>query len=333
MDYDRFWSAEAKRFTTASLAGLVHRFAGVEGVVSLAGGLPPAEAFPLIELRGSTREGHEVVLGAEGQQVCEAHDLLVLEDDAYCWLHYPAGPAPPQQQPGLAGLARSMLSMDTAGRVVRIDTFSKLLGPGYRLGWITAPQPLVAKFSNWVMASTVGPCSVTQVLVSRMLQQWGMDGFTAFLQRLQALYAARAAAAHAAAVEHLGGLAEFEPVRAGMFMWVTLKGIPDVAAVLDDLVAARVVVVPGSMFATRGLQNTVRLGEPEEAAEGASLAAAAGAAASAGALSPCFRLSFAGSTPEVLAEGMRRLAEATRAVLARGGGGGGSGGGGAVEQA
>ncbi len=70
--------------------------------------------------------------------------MLVLEDDAYYWLYYPskgaaaedagadtlaqaAPPSPSSAGGGLSGLPPSMLSMDTEGRVLRIDTFSKVL--------------------------------------------------------------------------------------------------------------------------------------------------------------------------------------------------------------
>ncbi len=97
-------------------------------------------------------------------------------------------------------------------------------GPGYRLGWLTAPAPLVGKLANWVMGSTVGPCSLSQVLVTRLLQAWGIHGFHSNLARLQGLYAERAAAANAAAATHLAGLATWHPVEAGMFMWIRLDG-------------------------------------------------------------------------------------------------------------
>lgn len=59
-------------------------------------------------------------------QICCDHDVIILEDDAYYWLQYPHGPDhPPGQQ-----LPPSFLSLDTQGRVIRIDTFAKLLGPG-----------------------------------------------------------------------------------------------------------------------------------------------------------------------------------------------------------
>ncbi|KAG2491047.1 hypothetical protein HYH03_010493 [Edaphochlamys debaryana] len=287
-------------------------------------------------------------------QVASRHDLMIIEDDAYWWLTYPqpgsqaqaqaeaqaqaqAGPADaaerpqdPSLQAGLGGLPRSLLSLDGEGRVLRVDTFSKLLGPGYRLGWLTAPLPLVPKLANWVMGSTVGPCSVTQVLVHQLLQRWGWEGFDTYLRGLQAsrgggadaaLYASRAAAAHAAALEHLGPLgAEWRQAHGGMFMWIRLP-VPDVGALLDSLVAARVVVAPGGMFATRGLQATLVVDDgrqgPGTPAEGPGPGPVA---------SPFLRLSFAGLPPAAVAEGMRRLAGATREALAGAAGEGGAGG-------
>jgi hypothetical protein len=64
--------------------------------------------------------------------------------------------------PGL-GLPPSFLSLDTDGRVVRVDTFAKTLGPGYRLGWVTGPQPLVDKLALHSYGVVVGPSSFSQV--------------------------------------------------------------------------------------------------------------------------------------------------------------------------
>ncbi|GIL52971.1 hypothetical protein Vafri_8696 [Volvox africanus] len=291
-------------------------------------------------------------------EVCEAHDLLILEDDAYYWLYYPyggesgdnpgdveRGEAEAEAEvekgelegrggsialarggirvPGLEGLPPSLLHLDTCGRVIRVDTFSKLLGPGYRLGWITAPSPLAAKLANWVQASTVGPCSVTQVLVAKLLQQWGMDGFKAYVRKLQGLYASRAAMAHAAVSAHLGDLAEWQAPHAGMFMWIQIPGDLDEGALLDALVAAKVVVVPGSMFATRGLQATLGWAaaptqptQPQQHQQQQLEEGTRQESVETGPRGPCcLRLSFAGCPPEDFREGVVRLANVIRAAL------------------
>lgn len=49
------------------------------------------------------------------------------------------------------------------GRVVRVDTFAKLLGPGYRLGWLSGPPPVINKLALHFAAVSVGACSLSQV--------------------------------------------------------------------------------------------------------------------------------------------------------------------------
>jgi DNA-binding transcriptional MocR family regulator len=63
-----------------------------------------------------------------------------------------------------------------------------------------------------------------QVLLHQLLAAWGPDGFEAFVKRLQRKYAQQALAAAAAAQQHLADLTEWQPVTAGMFMWMKLKG-------------------------------------------------------------------------------------------------------------
>ena len=102
---------------------------------------------------------------------CE-FDFLILEDDAYFYLQArlrpsfapspvaslvpsrspqpcsrpgPQFPEPGAPPPGISGLGHSLLSMDVASRVVRIDTFSKFVAPGLRLGWVSSPPLLHEK--------------------------------------------------------------------------------------------------------------------------------------------------------------------------------------------
>jgi len=63
----------------------------------------------------------------------------------------------------LEGLGQTYLSMDVDGRVVRLDSFSKFLLPGMRLGWVTAHPDMLQKICFALHASTMGPCSYTQV--------------------------------------------------------------------------------------------------------------------------------------------------------------------------
>lgn len=64
---------------------------------------------------------------------------------------------------GVHRLGKSFLSMDTDGRVVRLDSFAKMLAPGMRVGWLTAHPDLAARFCFAHHGSCLGANSVMQV--------------------------------------------------------------------------------------------------------------------------------------------------------------------------
>jgi kynurenine/2-aminoadipate aminotransferase len=72
--------------------------------------------------------------------------------------------------------------MDVDGRVVRVDTFAKLLGPGYRLGWASGPPAVIQKLSLHFAAVSVGSCSLSQV--SRSMTQPHQRGLLGKVQPL-----------------------------------------------------------------------------------------------------------------------------------------------------
>ena len=182
---------------------------------------------------------------------CE-FDFLLLEDDAYFYLQFPPREGPAcGEAPGLFRLGASLLSLDTQSRVVRVDTFSKCLAPGLRLGWLSAPPgPLAERLGRAMQASAQGANSHAQVLAARLLSEWGPAGLDAHLRALQADYARCASALSAAAARHLGGgLASFAPPSAGMFLWLRLGcGVSDSEALQPLLQGALVAVVPGAVF-------------------------------------------------------------------------------------
>jgi DNA-binding transcriptional MocR family regulator len=55
------------------------------------------------------------------------------------------------------------LNIDVDGRVIRLDTLSKLLGPGFRLGWVAGPPALAAKFALYTAGTSIGANMLSQV--------------------------------------------------------------------------------------------------------------------------------------------------------------------------
>merc|ERR1712048_820553 len=95
--------------------------------------------------------------------IARRFNILIIEDDAYFYEQHSVrertvicGSSPKRRKenvdaseedlPGLR-LGPSFLSLDGDGRVLRLDSFSKFLAPGFRLGWVTGPQPLIDKYS------------------------------------------------------------------------------------------------------------------------------------------------------------------------------------------
>ncbi|KAK9824541.1 hypothetical protein WJX72_011180 [[Myrmecia] bisecta] len=221
-------------------------------------------------------------------KICQEYEIIVVEDDAYYYLQYPSATG---DLPGVAGLGPSYLSLDTDGRVVRLDSFSKLLAPGFRLGWVTADPQLLDKMTMALHASLNGPCSVTQVLLAELMQQWGETGFEAYARRMQGVYRRRAAVLHEAATQELTGLAEWQRPTAGMFLWMKLTTLCDVDEILEQLVQQKVVVLPGRIAHCQGPRTPFAC--------------------------PYIRLSFASASEEDMRTGIKRLANILRSAPPR----------------
>ncbi|KAH8908664.1 aromatic amino acid aminotransferase [Coniochaeta sp. PMI_546] len=121
--------------------------------------------------------------------VCSRYDVIIVEDDPYWYLQFPSAeigeaisrglPAPerkPAPKPAkssgyefLDSLVPSFLSVDVDGRVIRLDTFSKTIAPGCRLGWITAQPELVQRFLRIAETSTQQPSGFVQSMVAELV--------------------------------------------------------------------------------------------------------------------------------------------------------------------
>ena len=75
----------------------------------------------------------------------------------------------------------------------------QVLSPGLRLGWATAAPALLEKLIFHLHGSTLGPCALSQVVVSSLLQHWGPEGFEQHVKDMQLGYARRAHILHTAA--------------------------------------------------------------------------------------------------------------------------------------
>ena len=127
-------------------------------------------------------------------------------------------------------------------RVIRMDSFSKFTGPGFRVGWITGPKQFVTKCFDVNLTS-----SLAQVILGSMLESWGESGLKRHVEFMQRSYRHRCRTLVHAAKKHLGDKVSFVTPSAGMFIWMDLK-VPDTKLLSDKMLSAGVAVVPGGMF-------------------------------------------------------------------------------------
>ena len=183
---------------------------------------------------------------AEVLRIASEHDFLVIEDDPYGELVYV------READTLA-----MKSRDDDDRVIYLGSFSKVLAPGLRCGWIVAAPELLAKLEIAKQAAD---------LCSGMLDQSIVDDFTAAgelpaqIEKVRAFYRAKRATMLESLEEHFKSRATWTPADGGLFTFVTLNEDIDTSALVPEAVAGGVAYIPGVPFFVDGSgHNTMRL--------------------------------------------------------------------------
>jgi DNA-binding transcriptional MocR family regulator len=196
----------------------------------------------------------------------QEHGFLVVADEVYHLLSYAAPPPPP-----LAAWA-------AGGTVLSINSFSKILAPGLRLGWVQASPPHIARLVNSGLLDSGGGLNpFTSAIVRVALEAGSQD---AYLDHLHATYRGRIDALDAALQGALGGQVTYTRPTGGYFFWVQLPEGCDAEALQAVAARHKVGFRPGVRFSSRGeLRPYLRLSfafyEAEQLAEGAHRLAAA----------------------------------------------------------
>ncbi|KAL1858749.1 hypothetical protein Daus18300_009883 [Diaporthe australafricana] len=166
--------------------------------------------------------------------IAERHDLYILEDDPYYFLQL--GNAAPEstiqqrndasaREEYMKSLTASYLSMDTSGRVLRMDTTSKILAPGLRCGWVTGCAQIIEKFVGYSEVGVLSPSGPSQVMVYKLLDEsWGHEGFLDWLMSLSAQYRCRRDYFMKACRRYLPpNVCRWKVPEEGMFLWITME--------------------------------------------------------------------------------------------------------------
>ncbi|PYH91389.1 aromatic amino acid aminotransferase [Aspergillus ellipticus CBS 707.79] len=159
--------------------------------------------------------------------VCQKHDIYIIEDEPYYYIQMPAYKAaaePPSTrvEDFLTQLVPAYLSIDTDGRVLRMDSFSKVLVPGSRLGWITASAQIVQRYQRHAEVANQGPSGFSQIMLWKLLDEtWGHEGYLRWLMDLRSQYTSRRNMLLSVCDEFLPrDVVSWTPPSSGMFLWL-----------------------------------------------------------------------------------------------------------------
>ncbi|MFJ4423396.1 aminotransferase-like domain-containing protein [Streptomyces bobili] len=200
--------------------------------------------------------------------VAARHGLWIIEDDPYGELRYEG-----ERVPWIAA------HPDARDRTVLLGSFSKVMAPGLRLGWLRAPAELRRACAVAKQAADLHTPTVNQLAAARYLAVSDLD---AHVVRVAAVYRERRDAMLAGLPDALPQGSVWNRPEGGMFLWARLPETYDTAALLPAVVREDVAYVPGAPFYP---------GEPDRST---------------------LRLCFVTQTPEEIAEGLRRLGRGLR---------------------
>ena len=197
-------------------------------------------------------------------EIAHERELLVLEDNPYGLLRYEGAAVPP------------LHALDGGVYVMHLGTFSKILSPGIRLGWVAAPPPVIAKLNLGKQAADLCTSTLSQLMVQAYFEQ---GHWRDYVDSLTELYRARRDTLLDALADHFPPQAEWTRPAGGLFIWATLPDFIDTTDLLARALRENVAFVPGRAAFLDGRGSS------------------------------SMRLNFSGCNEQQLREGVRRIGE------------------------
>jgi len=205
-------------------------------------------------------------------ELASEYDFLIIEDDPYGELIFEGKPIPP------------IKSFDKKGRVIYVSTFSKILAPGFRLGWVVASKEILDKF---VLAKQAADLCTN--VFSQYIAYEYING--SYLEKqiieIKKMYKRKRDIMLKALEKYFPKNVKWTIPKGGMFIWITLPKRINTSLMLQKAIAKKVAYVAGSAFYPEG-GNYYSM-----------------------------RLNFSFSDDDTIKEGIRRLAEVIKDELSK----------------
>ncbi|EMG51148.1 Aromatic amino acid aminotransferase, putative, partial [Candida maltosa Xu316] len=211
---------------------------------------------------------------------------MIIEDEPYYFLQMETYTTDKSAREGKAihdhdefikALVPSFISLDTEGRVIRLDSFSKVLAPGLRLGWIVGQKDLLERYVRLHEVATQSPSGFSETLTNALLRNWGHSGYLDWLIKLRAEYTHKRDVAIDAIAQYFPkDIASFNPPVAGMFFTVTIDAskhpkfkefgqdpLKVEEAIHEQSIKQGCLMAPGSWFKSEGQSSPPQKNLPQ----------------------------------------------------------------------
>lgn len=204
-------------------------------------------------------------------ELAQRYSVVLVENDIYSELRYQGPPLPTLKQ------------LDESGNTILLRSYSKVSFPGLRVGWVIAPQPVIARLAEAKQLSDLHSDQLSQAVLLRFAESGELERH---LERTRAAGAELLPCVLDACTRYLPPGSRFTRPAGGMSLWVELPAPLLADSLLRRAAERGVDFLPGRYFSAR---------RPHPRA---------------------FRISFGGLTPDEIVRGLEILGEAARAELA-----------------
>jgi len=175
--------------------------------------------------------------------LAEKYDFWIIEDDIYATLAYDAVPP------------LALKAWDNAERVIYVSSFSKVITPGFRIGYMVAPPALQNRLIAYRLANDVYSPALLQTAVTNFLRQGRLK---AHLRRVLPIYRSRRDALMQAMERYMPSGVEWTVPSGGYSIWVTLPR-PNMMAIYKAALERSIAFTPGEAFLTSRTNRHFRL--------------------------------------------------------------------------
>jgi len=178
-------------------------------------------------------------------EIINKYEIPVIEDNPYGELRFEGEFMP------------ALKSLDTKGLIVYLGTFSKILAPGYRLGWVCAEDEILSRFNFMEQAASLQASTIGQMETSKWIDMFDLDGHVA---KIREVYGRRRSVMIDTMAKTLPDCCRFTRPDGGLFTWIILPEYMDAKELQMKCLEKKVAFVPGgSFFPNGGHENTLRL--------------------------------------------------------------------------